>query len=735
MKKESSIPPDFDWKIYLQLNHDLTKNGLCNQQQAETHYLKHGIDEGRIYRLDHFLDKLPEDFDYRIYGILNPDLGHHFGNDKSKLEMHYRSYGHRENRQFRSSFSYEQIHNLLSLPAQENKSRYENYTVLVNHESSLTGAPMFLQDFANWLYRYNKNLIFVDCVPNEYYDINKNIKRYYHFNDPLKLKNILDNIASINIVYSNSLSPIFKHIDNFTTYLHKTIFHFHECKEDIYRSLKTDEQNRFKNIVDQSYSTIFVAKQIAEDLGVYGHKKVLLCPEFLSHSRSEKILSINKDIKQTKRIQIGMCGTNCSRKNPELFVALSKLNPSYDFIWIGGNIVSDNTPPNLICIEETADPFDHFNNIDYFLLTSKRDPCPIVILENLLMNNKIILLDENIKYKHDIDNLENVTVITDHNNDPKKITKALKKMSLNKIKNQTSKNKNYILDSFTGYPRFKFCNLQKHKNNLLISYYHKNDAEIQYFVNLIHNKLILDQNIENIYLAVSNLDNIDIIAQKFDHEFKERIHILKRENKGFDIGGLLDLIDKFSIPDDEYITYIHNKTNFLWREELYKILYVLDYDKFDTVICKNYCLNCDENDMNTEIFLEHNFMQHLANISFKYISGTCFITQMKNLNDLKNNIEYIKTNLTDINTDDKFWQQCMANKDLFDKCYIDRKNHPIYKKIDQDARDIFLKYQPKNFFELQDRYHKVGIPDYMFDHAIERYIGYLITHNKKIAFI
>ena len=444
MKKESKIPPDFNWKIYLELNYDLTENGLCNQQQAETHYLTHGIDEGRVYRLDNFLDKLPEDFDYRIYGILNPDLDHHFGKDKRKLENHYRLHGHRENRQFRSSLNYEQISNLLKLPEAQSTSKYDNCTVLINHQSSLTGAPIFLQDLANLLYEYNQNLIFIDCVPNEYFTINKNIKRYYHFNDPIKLKNILDNIASINIIYSNSLSPIVKHIDNFTEYLYKTIFHFHECKEDIYRSLKTDEQNKFKNIIDQSYSTIFVAKQIAEDLGVYGHKKVLLCPEFLPHNRCKKILSNNKYTKRTKRIRIGMCGTNCSRKNPKLFIDLAKLNPSYDFIWIGSKIIHDNQAlPNLTCISETKNPFEHFNSLDYFLLTSKRDPCPIVILENMLMNNKIILLDQNIKYKHDINKLENVTIITDHNNDPKKITEVLHKISLNKIKNKTSKKKNY----------------------------------------------------------------------------------------------------------------------------------------------------------------------------------------------------------------------------------------------------------------------------------------------------
>ena len=44
-----TIPRDFDWEQYLNNYEDLRRI-FTTRQQAETHYLKHGINEGRIYQ-------------------------------------------------------------------------------------------------------------------------------------------------------------------------------------------------------------------------------------------------------------------------------------------------------------------------------------------------------------------------------------------------------------------------------------------------------------------------------------------------------------------------------------------------------------------------------------------------------------------------------------------------------------------------------------------------------------
>ena len=734
----NKIPKDFDWKSYLLYNADLVKNGIVSQSQAEQHYLIHGNKEDRVYSDKNRLKVLPKDFDWRIYNILNSDIGK-FCNTKECSENHYMAYGHKENRQFRCSLTYDALNNLLNKQVNDRTNNYDSSIVLVNHESTLTGAPIFLQDFANWMCQYHSNVIFIDCFPNDHYVLDKNIQQYYHFNDPDKLKRILDCMHNLDIIYSNSLSPIIKSIETFKRYIHKTVFHLHECKEDIYRSIsKVEDYDSLQYIVDNSYETIFVARNIINDCNIRNHKKVSLCPEFIGENRVDYILSLNQiDVESKEKITIGMCGTNCCRKNPELFVNLAVLNPDYNFVWIGADITNtyDNIPKNLKCIAETKDPYIHLKNIDYFLLTSLRDPCPIVVLENLLLNNKLILLHNNIKYEHNIEKLENTIIIKDHDNDPIKITKVLKQSNLNNRPNQTQKNQNYILDNFCYKPKYK--NIQSNiKYNILLSYYNKNKNDIQDFVNIINARIVLDQNLNKIYVAVSGNDPHEISAylKKNIKNSQEKLCLFQRANTGFDIGGLMDILSNYRIPIVEYITYIHNKDNDIWRQELYQILYSTDYYEYDTCVSKNYFLECELNDINREIFKQHQFMENAYHARFHYISGTCFKTRLSNLYPLFRNMEYIKTNLTNIEKDDSFWQKCMLDKELFDKNYKGRKDSIVYKEISEDARDTLIKTGSKNYFELL-KHGKTGIPDYMFEHALERYIGYLITHNKNVKLI
>lgn len=52
MVKVTDLTPDFDWKAYNLLNEDLGKAGLIKQCDIELHWVRHGIKEGRKYRLN-----------------------------------------------------------------------------------------------------------------------------------------------------------------------------------------------------------------------------------------------------------------------------------------------------------------------------------------------------------------------------------------------------------------------------------------------------------------------------------------------------------------------------------------------------------------------------------------------------------------------------------------------------------------------------------------------------------
>lgn len=49
MSMEKKIPKDFYWKQYLFHNHDLVNVGIDNKEDAEFHYLQHGVSENRKY--------------------------------------------------------------------------------------------------------------------------------------------------------------------------------------------------------------------------------------------------------------------------------------------------------------------------------------------------------------------------------------------------------------------------------------------------------------------------------------------------------------------------------------------------------------------------------------------------------------------------------------------------------------------------------------------------------------
>ena len=69
--KLSNLPQDFDWKTYIKVNPDLTMFGVNTEVRAQNHYLTYGIKEGRQYSFD---NELPIDFDITMYKWLNEDL-------------------------------------------------------------------------------------------------------------------------------------------------------------------------------------------------------------------------------------------------------------------------------------------------------------------------------------------------------------------------------------------------------------------------------------------------------------------------------------------------------------------------------------------------------------------------------------------------------------------------------------------------------------------------------------
>jgi hypothetical protein len=98
----TQLPNDFMWKTYILLNNDLQY--INEEYEAITHYLNHGINEGRSYKITDIKSSndninLPKEFHWETYIYLNNDLS--YINDYKTAITHYLNYGINEGRSYK----------------------------------------------------------------------------------------------------------------------------------------------------------------------------------------------------------------------------------------------------------------------------------------------------------------------------------------------------------------------------------------------------------------------------------------------------------------------------------------------------------------------------------------------------------------------------------------------------------------------------------------------------------
>ena len=732
---QSTIPSDWDPDNYRHMNPDVSK-ACKTDAELFKHYLEFGIAENRIFRTK---SPLPDDFSPKTYRMLNPDLANF---DDHRLKTHYLDHGIQEKRTYK-------------LIVEKNTNPKCN-PIFINHDCSLTGAPIFLYDYVTYLKNYNiiKNPIIIEACPNNIFD-NYDIDKLYHDGDPNKLLDIIKKINPI-FIYSNSLSLYYYYSDKYKDYWYKTYFHFHETLDNVNMGL-------LSKIRDQKI--LVVADSIKQEYETVGCSNISIFPPFIPQEKIFRIQSLSskpqKNHTNNNKITIGMGGQISDRKNFGLFYKLAIACPDYEFLWVGGDKdwKSDfhrlyNHEPeildNFTHVPYTKNPYPYFSNLDYFFLTSKNDPCPIVVLENLILDNRVIVIKDHIFYQHDKSVLkENLIEIKTNSED--KIIEEFKSLKLEKYHKNSNSSK-YIKERFAEPKLISTIKNQNKQNYLIFSIYQgsrDNDTELAYFINLINHfninneglyKVFINVNIDNGYDTNLSNDKYEFFFTKYKQVFKNIInleHIELSPNIGYDINGLLKLVNLiYTTQDtdntDTRIAYLHNKRNLPWREELNNIFYLKDTDikKHDTIVCDKFFIDCRYDDLNREFMKKDKIFKSIANKNFKFIAGTIFITKLVFLKKLFLNYKYFNSKLTNMNTVSSLWISAMKDQNIFDKYY----NHflsTIYgDPMDIDSKTIIEQQLAFNFIDLYSNFSKRGIPDLHFEHSLERYIGYLITQNR-----
>lgn len=783
-----NLPANFSCMYYRLFNSDLEH--FTDDTELIQHYLQHGQFEHRWYQLPY---DLPLDFDVKTYKEMNCDLATLHDGDAIR---HFIENGQQEGRCYQKEnfFSTTLPLNVTQLNEyiETTEQYYDQCCVFINHESNISGAPLFLYDYVVYLKTNNifKNIIIFDVYPNAYY-INNYVDPYnlivlYHHNKVDGLVTLLQTLNPV-FIYSNSLNIYTKHVQLFKEFYYKTIFHFHETYTFLSSFMKQD----IKTLWDQH--VYVVSPSIQMEYLQHQFTNVRLFSPFISNAKNEVVQRLfeegikeqdiwnwnNSQRLNPTKIIIGMCGNiDDFRKNFELFYIICSQHLQYEFVWIGGKQLSaryKKYPPNFFFIPTTSNVYAYYKQLDYFFLTSREDPCPTVILENLFIGNRCIVIKNCIKYEHErfLTNVAGNYMVL-QNGDLPKLISQFRHLHLHKKQTIYEEGRQYIMNKFRIPTIHQITSsstsLSSPAKHILIFSIHWEPKFIQ--------RLSLYKNLLQLYQLLQYPHSFDIlfmISKQTDHAIQEpatmqfyyndsldyytysckdtetenpqicdtlrhqfkfinQMQFIFCKNKGYDIGKFLTGLHYLQWNGIwnayEYVTALHTKSNVKWCNELHKIFYISDLQSYDTICSDKFHVQYDNTDLNAVLIdqLTTKFELTKKDIQY-YVGGTVFTTKLMFFNEFikqKDTQFRLYKTLTDIYTNDLYWQQIMMNSQSFLKYYEQYKCDIYNKPIDLDSRQVMIEKQCKNYFELWFVYHKRGIPDCQLEHALERYFGGLI---------
>ena len=284
--------------------------------------------------------------------------------------------------------------------------------VLLNHSDSCTGAPLVIYNIFNQLKKSNSIDVFLLSPKFNLNLINKigldlgDKHMIEYMENPRFVEKCLKLIQP-DVVFINSFSSSFVSLVdcfnnyNIIQYVHESFDHY------IPNQLNLKIKSKLILCADHKTARKFKKKnEVTVDL---------LPPKF-DKSHFNYILSNTKPIYSLVNLQtvynwtirplIGMIGTPCDRKNFDLFKQIARVIPEYEFVWIGGEVSYKKN--NFMVIKENNDIYSYLKIIDCFILTSKVDLCPVVLLESLATNTPSLIFQKNIGFRHKKSNHLNI---------------------------------------------------------------------------------------------------------------------------------------------------------------------------------------------------------------------------------------------------------------------------------------------------------------------------------------
>jgi glycosyltransferase involved in cell wall biosynthesis len=306
-------------------------------------------------------------------------------------------------------------------------------TVLfVSHDASRTGAPIFLLRLLQWLQRYSRisfrtlSVIpgemlpqFESLGPVDVLERDSKLRRVCRrfnllsFDDSQHLLSLRRKLSACNIglIYANT-SAIGRTLDYLSFLDCPVICHVHELEGVIQQCNRNNNLTLLKR-----HATFYLAVSHAVKHNLLRHgireDQVDVIPGFIPTNQStmEHARKSSAAVRRELRIPgdaplVCACGTLEPRKGPDLFLDVAcdlakvsgELRPH--FVWIGGNKVRVEAmrrrvrelhrEDNVHFIGMRPDVGPYYSAADVFLLPSREDPFPLVMLEAALREKPIL---------------------------------------------------------------------------------------------------------------------------------------------------------------------------------------------------------------------------------------------------------------------------------------------------------------------------------------------------------
>ena len=288
--------------------------------------------------------------------------------------------------------------------------------VFINHEESLTGAPKVLFKVAKIISSRFDIAIISNKSGSMSHDFLKEFGHkvihpnqiYFNTSKDHIAKDILLNLNP-KVVYLNTIVNL-EYAREAKKLNIPVIIHVHELKEVFSIYLNKKEIEDVKNLGNIFIAPSLAVKDYLISIGCQA-EKIIILNEMIDIDEIIKKKVKNKDDvtseigKRDGQILVSASGTLTKRKGPDLFfeaymILKNKYPGRFRFFWLGGAhtdpkvFFEGNQEEDFLFLGEKKNPYPFINESDIFVLPSREDPFPLVVLEAISMGKPVVAFKE-----------------------------------------------------------------------------------------------------------------------------------------------------------------------------------------------------------------------------------------------------------------------------------------------------------------------------------------------------